>query len=143
MEFTKIRQALEEHLSAINDNTAEIQALFDYLQELEVKVDKVNQRLDSLQLSADKAKPSSLTLIEKKVFLVLYTEEMPLVAEEIAVRAEMPPALVPECLSQLGRKGVPLQRTFMKDQLFWCLDRTFKERQAKENLINLSLQSFM
>ena len=34
MNFEQIRQVLEEHLNTINDNTAEIQALFDYLREL-------------------------------------------------------------------------------------------------------------
>ena len=40
-EFATIRHALEEHLSSINENTSEIQSLFDYLQEMEQKVEKV------------------------------------------------------------------------------------------------------
>lgn len=145
-EFQFIRQALEEHLSAINENTAEIQALFDYLQEMEVKVDKLSQRLDALQLSTEKQSivaPCSLNQTEKKVFLVLYTEEMPLTYAEIAVKANLAVAVVPECLSMLVAKGIHLQRSFANNQLFWKLDSSFKERQAKENIINLSLQSFM
>ena len=37
--FSNIRAALEEHLSAINENSNEIQALFDYLQDMESKID--------------------------------------------------------------------------------------------------------
>ncbi len=48
VDFTAIRQALEEHLSGINENTAEIQVLFDYVHELEVKFEKFSQRLDKL-----------------------------------------------------------------------------------------------
>ena len=35
--LNNLQQALEEHLTAINENTTEIQALFDYLHELEIK----------------------------------------------------------------------------------------------------------
>ena len=46
-EFHQVKQALEEHLNSINENTTEIQALFDYLQEMEIKVEKMSQRLDN------------------------------------------------------------------------------------------------
>ena len=36
-----IKLALEEHLSSINDNSSEIQAIFDYVQQVEVKMDKI------------------------------------------------------------------------------------------------------
>jgi len=146
MNFEQIRQVLEEHLNTINDNTAEIQALFDYLRELEIKVERLSQRLDVVQLS-DKV-PAPLTLAplnhtERNVFLILYTEEQPLNNCEIASRARLSASLVPECLSSLVYKGIPLQRSFVNDQLFWKLNPLFKERQAKENIINLSLQSFL
>ena len=148
-EFIKIRQALEEHLSAINENTTEIQALFDYLQEVEIKIEKMSQRLDALQLSSCdqplSLKPlvSPLNHIEKKVFLVLYTEETPLSYHEIANKAKLPFSIIPECISTLTTKGIPLLRSFYNDQLFLKLDPQFKEIQAKENLVNFSLQSFM
>ena len=72
-----IRQELDDHLQSINENTSEMQAFFDYLQEIELKIDKLTQRVEQSQLAESKmlAKPSvySLTSIEKKVFLVLYT----------------------------------------------------------------------
>ena len=146
-EFVKIRQALEEHLSAINENTTEIQALFDYIQEMEVKMEKLSQRLDALQLTQNPivSKPfiSPLNQAERKVFLVLYTEEQALTYEEVAVKSGTHVAVVPETISTLGTKGVPLIRSFYNDQLFFKLDPQFKELQAKENLVNLSLQSFM
>jgi len=146
-EFKAVKQALEEHLSAINENTSEIQAMFDYLQELEVKVEKVSQRLDQLQLNQnitlEKPTISPLTQTERRAFLTLYTEESPLSFEEIATRAKIPEALIPECISSLVNKGVPLQRSYFNNQLFLKLDPQFKEMQAKENLINLTLQSFI
>ncbi|MBI4983260.1 hypothetical protein HZC32_01310 [Candidatus Woesearchaeota archaeon] len=148
VELGKVRQALEEHLSAINENTLEIQSLFDYIQEVEVKLEKLSQRLDQLQIAANNCSPSKpiispLNQTEKKVFLTLYTEEMPLSYREIAGRAQVSLSVVPECVSSLAGKGIPLARTFCNDQIFIKIDPNFKELQAKENLINLSLQSFM
>jgi len=145
-EIHKIKQVLEEHLGAINDNTTEIQALFDYLHEVEVKVEKLNQRLDSVQLAFSDSPKISITPLnqtEKKIFLVLYTEEAPLSYGEIAVKANISKAIISEYVSSLGSKGIPLTRSFYNDQIFLKLEPRFKEMQAKENLVNLSLQSFM
>ena len=141
-----IKLALEEHLSSINDNSSEIQAIFDYVQQVEVKMDKISQRLDQLQMQdhcPHHTDVSPLNQMEKKVFLVLYTEEDPISFNEIAHKAEMSAALVPECVSSLGQKGIPLQRSYFKNQLFFQIHKDFKEIQAKENVVNLSLQSFM
>ncbi|PIZ50987.1 hypothetical protein COY27_05010 [Candidatus Woesearchaeota archaeon CG_4_10_14_0_2_um_filter_33_13] len=146
-EFHNIRQALDEHLSAINGNTTEIQSLFDYLQELDVKIEKLSQRLDGLQLSQGLPLPKltiqPLNQTERKLFLVLYTEEAPLSFREIAERANVPNSIIPDCISALAQKGIPLSRTFCNEQLFIKMDPVFKEIQAKENIVNLSLESFM
>lgn len=142
-----IRQALEEHLSTINENTAEIQALFDYLQQLEVKMEKLTQRLDAVQMVQGRAQErphiASLTRDEKNIFLILYTEEIPLCYREIAARANLPLALIPDCISSLVNKGIPLLRSFAQDQMFFKLDPAFRDVQAKENIVHLSLQNFM
>ena len=146
-EFNFIRKQLEEHLLAINENTSEIQALLDFLQELESKVEKVSQRMDLLQIQDDtiRCKPivEPLTQVEKKVFLILYTEETPLTFQEIAEKAGFITSLVPDYISSMVHKGIPLQRSSFNNRLFFKLDPKFKEMQAKENIINLSLQSFM
>jgi len=148
-ELKKVRQALEEHLTSINDNTTEIQSLFDYLQEIEVKLEKISQRLDQVQIGAEvqstvtKPAVAPLTQMEKKVFLTLYTGEMPLSYREISERSGISPSIVHECISSLTSKGIPLVRSFCNDQMFFKLEPLFREAQAKENLINLSLQSFL
>ena len=141
--FDEIRNALEEHLSSINENTSEIQALFDYLHEMDVKIEKISQRLDLLQLDTKKTQVAPLNQLEKKVFLTLYTEETPLSYKEISVKAEIPLSLVPECISSLVGKGIPFQRSLVNSQLFLSIDPKFKDIQAKENLVNLSLDSFI
>ncbi|MBT3814271.1 hypothetical protein HOE37_06050 [Candidatus Woesearchaeota archaeon] len=146
-EFHKVRQALEEHLSAINENTTEIQSLFDYLQEMDVKLEKLSSRLDQIQLNQgcnlEKPQIESLNQTEKKIFLTLYTEEQPLSFSEIALRSELPNSLISECVASLANKGIPLSRTLCNGQLFVSIGKNFKELQAKENLVNLSLESFM
>lgn len=145
--FKSVRQALEEHLSGINENTAEIQTLFDYIQAMENKIEKLSQRMDELQLQNDmpleKKQIAPLNQMEKKVFLVLYTEEIPMSYKEIAEKAQLPLATIPETISSLMGKGIPLARKFCNNQTFMNVDNAFKEMQAKENLINLSLDSFM
>ncbi|PIN87500.1 hypothetical protein COV12_03550 [Candidatus Woesearchaeota archaeon CG10_big_fil_rev_8_21_14_0_10_32_24] len=145
-EFATIRHALEEHLSSINENTSEIQALFEFLQEMELKVEKLNARIEELQLHHqhhEEVKIAPLNHIERSVFLALYTEETPLAYEELAMKSELPLPIIQDCISSLINKGIPFQRTYLNNKLFLKLKPDFKERQAKENLINLSLNSFM
>ena len=146
-EFKEIRNVLEEHLSSINENTTEIQTLFDYLQEMEIKIDRFSQRLDNIQLSVgnplEKPDIKPLDQEEKKVFLLFYTENMPLSYSEISLKAKIPISMVPDYISSLIEKNVPLLRSMINNQVFFKLSPSFKEIQAKENLVNLSLMSFI
>jgi len=141
-DMEKIRNDLEEHLSSINENTVEIQGIFDFLSEVENKMDKISQRLDHLQINQDhpleKQQILPLTQIETKVFLTMYTEATPLSYREIAGRTEMSVELVQESICAISKKGIPLQRSFVNNQLFLKVSPEFKELQAKENVINLS-----
>jgi len=142
--LSNIRAALEEHLSAINENSNEIQALFDYLQDMECKIDTLNSRLDSLQIESQ-AKSASIRPLndsERQVFLVLYTAEGFLDCHEIAKRSNLSHACVQEHLCVLSSKGIPFTRTLSDKRILVQIDAKFKERQAKENVVNLSLDSF-
>ena len=145
--FNEIRHVLEEHLSSINENTTEIQSMFDYLQEMETKMDTLSRRLDTLQLTIgepiEKPFVEPLDQMEKNVFLLFYTENVPLSYQDISLRVRIPLSIVPECVSTLTKKGVPLLRTRIDNQIFFKLSPSFKEVQAKENVINLSLSSFI
>ncbi len=144
-DFEHVRNMVEDHLSSINENSSEIQALFDYLQDLESKIEKVTARLDSLQLETNdpiSQHVEPLNAIEKQVFLALYMQEFALNYQDIAERANLPIAIVYDSVASLVRKGVPIVRTLLNNQQFLQLATQFKERQAKENIINLSLESF-
>ena len=139
-----IRAALEEHLSAINENSNEIQALFDYLQDMDAKIDGLNSRLDSMQMdSLDQSiDVQPLNDAERQVFVVLYTAEGFLGYSEISARCGLPASCVQEHLRALTLKGIPLTRTLSDKQILVQIDVKFKERQAKENVVNLSLDTF-
>ncbi len=140
-----IRQNLSEHLSAINENTSELQSFFDYLQELDQKIEKLSQRIDQIQLQNHQEKPYVVPLntTEKKIFLILYTEEKPLNCLEISQKSSVPFSIIREHISSLVKKGIPMLRSFINNNTFYKLDPQFKEWQAKENIVNLSLNSFI
>ena len=45
-----IKRQFEEHLQAINENTNEIQSNYEYLSEMESKINKMAERIDQIQL---------------------------------------------------------------------------------------------
>jgi len=85
--FNTIKEEFEEHLGSINENTNEIQANYEYLCNIDSKIDKLNEKIEEIQLFIkylaneknrdDKKKPTHnhifLTTREKEVFLALYT----------------------------------------------------------------------
>ncbi len=145
--IAQIREELDEHLTAINENTSEIQANYSYLQELENKLDHLAARLDRIETLLEgqpkrfSIKP--LTYQEKQIFLTLYTEEAPLTYADIAKRTTFPESLVQQHISSLIEKGIPIIKSYINTAPFMKLNPEFKELQAKTNLLNLSLKSFV
>lgn len=144
-DLKNILSSLEDHLQSINDNSAEIQSLFDYLQELELKMDRLSTRLDEVQIQHEhmiKKDIQPLNHLEKQIFLVLYTEEFAMTVKDICEKTKLPSSVVLERINTIISKGVPLVRSYVDKQVYIQIDGQFKERQAKENLVNLSLDSF-
>lgn len=145
--LTQMRDELDEHLRAINENTEEIQFNYAYVQKMDNKLDQLASRLDRIELllegQAQKPAVQPLTYAEKQVFLVLYTEEAPLTCADIAERTSYPEALVRQHITDLIEKGIPIIKSYFNNMSFIKILPVFKERQAKENLINLSLKSFV
>lgn len=145
--LSQIKEEIDDHLAAINDNTQEIQTNFSFLLELDSKIDKLSQRIDKIDLMLSE-KPQKIELKplnypEKQVFCVLYTEEAPLTYEDISNKTGLTTALVREHISALIEKGIPLIKSYYQGRPFLKLDPNFKEVQAKENLVNLSLMSYV
>lgn len=145
--FSQVKEEIDEHLTAINENTQEIQANFAFLLELDSKIDKISQRLDKIEFmlaeKPQKVEVKPLNHPEKQVFCVLYTEEAPLTYEDISNKTGLRSNLVREYISALIEKGVPLTKSYYQSRPFLKLDPEFKELQAKENLVNLALTSYV
>ena len=155
-EFTKIKHEFEEHLQAINENTNEISANYEYICEIEGKLDRLSSRVDQIQMYLEAGTPNfaakrsdfdvkRLNRREQEVFLVIYTleEELGSVTYgDIAKRLDISEQLAGSYVTSLIEKGVPIIKRYINSRPHMKLDPEFKTLQAKENILQLSLQEF-
>lgn len=139
----------EEHLQAINENTSEIQSNYEYLSDIDNKMDKLAERLDKIQLflqsntnffvESDKAfnvKP--LTRTEKEIFMVVYAleNETGVVSyRDISLKTGLTESLISNYIATLIEKGIPIRKKYINSCPFLKLDEDFKTLQAKENFL--------
>lgn len=143
-----VRKELDEHLEALNENTSEIQTNYECMNEVNDKVEKLAERVESIEIFLQQhsnftaieksfdVKP--LTQTEKDVFLVIYAleDERGLVScEQIRKKTGLAPYMVNEYLSRLVEKGIPLMKKFVNGAPYIKLNPEFKRMQAKENLL--------
>ncbi|MFW5746845.1 MAG: hypothetical protein ACOCWQ_04845 [Nanoarchaeota archaeon] len=140
-----IREELDEHLDAINRNTSEVQSGFDYIAEVEAKVDKLSEKLDRvLTLIENGVKTTTqqpidpLSLREQEVFLALYTEETFLSYTKVAQKIGLPESIVPALLDSIISKGVPILKKYTGQEVCVQIDPDFRNKQAKENVLNIN-----
>ena len=153
---SQIREEIQDHLSAINDNTNEIQSNFQYICELDSKIDKINERLEKIEIFLDKTtnfeidkktffEVKPLTKKEQDVFLVLYTldEKCAVTYKNLARNTGLTEDLVKTYITNLIQKGVPIKKRYINNKVFIKLDPTFKALQAKENILNLHQKTLL
>lgn len=155
-EFTKVKHQFEEHLQAINENTNEIAANYEYICEIEGKLDKLSSRVDEIQMyleygsgisiaRKDNFEVKRLTRMEQQVFLVIYTleeEKNSVTYEDIAKKLDISEQLAGSYVTSIIEKGVPIIKRYINSKPFLRLDPEFKNLQTKENILQLSLQEF-
>ncbi|MBI2141030.1 hypothetical protein HYU16_01260 [Candidatus Woesearchaeota archaeon] len=149
--LTGVREEFDDHRESINDNTNEIEANYELLCKLEAKVDRLQEQIEKFHLSLSRFLGDSsqqqpdmgsieLDEREKEVFLVLYTasDQKPLAYREIAAAIKESEFLVRGYVTNMVEKGVPIVKRYINDVAYIALDRSFKDRQAKENIVKLS-----
>ncbi len=155
-QFTSINHELEEHLQSINENTNEIAANYEYICELEGKIDKLSARLDKIQMHLEAGSANfiadrnrfdvkRLNRREQEVFLVIYTleeEKGSLTYGDIAKKLGISEQLAGSYVTSLIEKGVPVIKKYLNLKPYLRLDPEFKTLQAKENILQLSLEEF-
>jgi len=139
--FTTVREELEEHLEAINHSTREIQSIYDYLNELDAKIDKLNERIDEIQIIVSPVQEErfsvQLTNREQEVFLVLYSEERSN-SKDIGKKLGFTEEMVNKYVYNLISKGIPIMREYNEKTLYYTLDLKFRDLQAKRNILNIN-----
>ena len=139
---------LDGHLEAINENTAEIQTSYECLNEVNDKLEKLAERIESIEIFLQKysnfttmeksfdIKP--LTKTEQNVFLVIYAleDEKGLVSySDICKKTVLPGYIVNEYIARLIEKGIPLMKKYINNIPYIKLNPEFKRIQAKENIL--------
>jgi len=138
--FKTICEEFEDHLDAINENTEELNDHSAALGELDGKIEKLNERIDELfMMMKQLVKPHfSLSDAEKKVFMVIYSvENTPVSYSDIARKADMTELAVKAHIYALINKGVPIIARRIDRNPYFKLEKSFKDRQAKENFIQI------
>lgn len=139
--FKEVKLELEEHLESINYSTREIQTIYDYLNELDAKMDKINERIDELQIAINPEVESQSNIIltnrEQEVFMVLYAEEN-VILKEIAKKLGFTEEMVNKYIYNLISKGIPVLRNYTETTVSFALDLKFKDVQAKRNILNIN-----
>lgn len=143
----EVKEELDEHRVAINENTDEIQGNFAFLCELDKKLNLLAARFDELatlvkgKKEQKSFKISPLTAREKEVFMALYTlgELQPFVSyKQLARRLCTTDAVVASFITNLIEKGVPVIKKYDNNIAYLKLEDQFRQRQAKENLVGVN-----
>ena len=151
-EFSQIRNEFEEHLQSINENTNEISANYEYICEIEHKLDRLSARVEQIQmyLEGNNVRPSNfevkrLNRREQEVFLVIYTleeEKSNVTYHDIAQRLQISIELAGSYVTALIEKGVPIVKRYINSMPYLKLDPEFKTLQTKENILQVGLEEF-
>jgi predicted nucleic acid-binding Zn-ribbon protein len=143
--FAKVKEELDEHLEAINQNTTETSAQSESIKQLEQKIEKLEEKFEHiLELLGERHQYNlePLTLREQEVFFALYqaTDYKICTAKTIALKTGLPVLMIDEVVDALIAKGVPIYRREIDAEYELILDPQFKQAQAKHNLIKISPQ---
>lgn len=140
--FSKIKNELNEHLDAINQNTTEIDLTNERITFLEQMIEKLTERVDELAFSSQQQEYErfevALNLREQEVFVVLYTTNEPLSAQAIAQYLGLTDELVHLTVHQLIAHGIPVVKSSQETLVTYTLDKKFKDIQAQKQLVSIN-----
>ena len=143
--FNAIKLEFEDHLQSINENTNEIQSNYEYLCEIDAKIEKLSERMDEIQFMLQgrgEEKIHSvlpLTRREQEVFLTLYqNEKHPLTVFDIATRIALTESMVESYIESISAKGVPVVKELKEDGVWLSLDPGFRIAHAKNNIVKIN-----
>lgn len=141
--FSAIKEEFDVHLDTINRNTEEIQHLAEHMAELESKIEKLNERIDEIQVvqnpqGAEESYDVDLTHREQEVFVLLYAHGDKITVEKMSKRLGFTEEMVNRYIYNLVAKGIPIMKDYEKEDLYVYLDSTFRDLQAKKNVLDIN-----
>ena len=139
---------MDEHLLAINENTQEIGINANSIEELNLKIEKLYEKLDEIQMALFKMSGETinknsfsnimLTTREQEIFTSIYIKNGDLVEYKSLARSLGYTDLdIENIINSLIIKGIPLMKRYIDDKVYITLDPEFRNLQAKENLIKI------
>lgn len=128
-ELREVWGELDEHLDTLNQNTAEVSTLYEHLDELDARVQKLIERFDTFQtlLTAQKTgseedtRPIRLTPKEEGVLYALAHAKEPLTSAIIAKETGLTVDLAAQMLFCLTQKGIPIHAHNIGEMTFYVL----------------------
>ncbi len=140
--FAKIKEEFEEHLTAINENTDELNFLHNHLGELDEKIEKLNARMDTIhmmfqQLIMQTRVSVELSLQEQRIFTLLYLHPY-LSMTELAGKTALSSEEVEEQLTSLSDKGIPFVKKTKDGDVYVRLDDDFRKLQEKQQMVKVN-----
>lgn len=140
--FNSLREELDDHREAINENSCEIEQNYNDLNDLYEKMEKLGSRVDEIHFMFKQILNSTkfridLSKTEQSVFLVLYTCENFLSAQDIAQKAGIEMQEAESMLLLLLDKGIMVEREVIENKEYFRLDKNFRMRQAKDKLVHI------
>jgi len=140
--FSKVKEELDDHLQALNENTLEVQSTQEAVGELEEKMTKLQERVDDIHMMVShliRTERIDLDYEEQKVFLVLYAFEgkASLSLSDIANKSGLEELTVRDILYALMEKGVEIVEKDIDGRSFYKMHSEFKDLQTKEGLVEI------
>ncbi len=141
-----MREELDDHLVAINENTEEIELNYSYVLAFNERLKLVEQKIEQLIKIFDKEqheeqkikfKKIRITEAEQKIFSLFYNTDRAMSYSDVEEESGVSKNKVKTCLNSLIEKGVPVYRFLTNKKQYYYLDAGFKQLQCKENILQL------
>jgi len=141
--FDSVKEELDDHLLAINENTAEMDSIHEKIAGVDAKIDKLNERMDTIhlmfrQLLTQTSVKVELSAEEQRLFVLLANYKNYLRMDDICAKLCHADDETLEHVNSMCDKGIPIIKKEAEGRMLLKLDDEFRSLQQKENLIKIS-----
>ncbi|MFH1668443.1 MAG: hypothetical protein ABIA62_00800 [Candidatus Woesearchaeota archaeon] len=142
--LSSFKDELEDHFNTLNDNTTEIDIQNNFICEIDNRITKMEEKVDSLhfllkQLVTRSSLAVDLSKDEQRVFLILYTHDKFMRSDAVSQRSLLSNGVTEEVLIAMMDKGIPIDREIIDGTSYFRMNSEFKLKQAKEHVIKIDV----